>query len=654
NIIYIIDLEEKSLSYCNSQITKILGYPLDEVKAGALRFLTKTLHPADKKNYLEHLRSFLAQPDDSVKETEVQIRARNGQSRWLSCRETVFTRHPSGTVKEIIGVAVDVTDRKHFEENLRQRWEAEKLISTISTYFINLPPARTGHGIEEALELVRQFAAADTCSVLLREAQQLTVRHTAAAGQAPAGSVDDASAVWLAAMFEVQDYLAVTPPEIPSLYRPGLDLLFASPESRQAVLIPMVCNYDLIGVMAVSGTWKDPDWRSKHLSLLRTFSEIIVNGLIQKQSEEALIASENRYRAIVEEHQSMMICRFRPDFTLTYANLTYCRYYGQTSEQAQGASFLANVHPDDRELVQEAISTLSGENPNRTLSHRCQQAGRPLCHLEWTVRAIHDHQGETIEYQAVGRDVTERIQMEEQIRSAQAQLMQSARLASIGQLAASVAHQISNPLTTIIADAQLLGHALDRNHPGHESAQAIIAAGWRAQRVIQLLMKFSQSDDHSLQPVQINDTIEKAILLTGVHLQTAGVDLRLDLAPGLPDMTGNERQLVDLWVNFILMAFSGRTEKQKATTIWINTRRLDSDLINIEICDDGEPITTDPPESIFEPRLIPTGSAGWTGIELSICREIIRQHNGEITARCDTSTNIFSILFPRGPYHEPS
>lgn len=646
-IIYIIDLEEQTLSYCNPQLTKILGHPLDEVKEGSLQFLARMLHPDDKRKYLEHLKSFRTQPDDTIREIEIQFLTKYGRYRWLSCRETVFTRGADGLVKEIIGVALDVTDRVRFEANLSQRLEAERLISTISTYFINLLPAETERGIEEALELVRQFLAAKTCAVWLYEDEQLIVRHTAGEKKAKI-TIEKHAADWLSIVFETHDYLPLTPASAPPEYLPAFEFLFDSPESRQAVFIPMVSNYDLIGVMAITGTWQAQDWENTYLSLLRTFSEIIVNSLVQKQFEEALIASENRYRAIVDEHQSMMICRFRPDFSLTYANLTYCRYFDQESEQALNTSFLANVHPDDHALVRATLGSIGADNLNQVLAHRCTRTGRPLSHLEWTVRAIHNHHGEIIEYQAVGRDITERIEMEAKVASAQAQLMQSARLAAIGQLAASVAHQISNPLTTIIADAQLLTHMFKNEDPEYESATAIMQAGWRAQRVIQLLMKFSQPDDEDFQPVSINDTIEKAILLTGVHMQSAGVNLHLDLSPDRPQTIGNERQLIDLWVNLILMALSGRTETRKATTIWIKTRLSNSEKILIEISDDGCPITADRSESIFEPTLIPTGSNEWTGIELSVCREIIRQHNGEISAQSDDNTTTFSVLLPRG------
>lgn len=371
---------------------------------------------------------------------------------------------------------------------------------------------------------------------------------------------------------------------------------------------------------------------------------VIQDVTASKLAEQALRKSEARYRAIVEDHQTEMICRFLPNATLTFVNEAYCRYYGLERGQLIGSSFLAPVLEEDQELVRTQLAGLSASFPVVTFQQQVHLPGGETRWQEWVGRAILDQQNDFIEYQAVGRDITDRKRMEEQIKTAQTRLAQAARLASIGELASGVAHQISNPLTTIIADAQLLSQQLDRNHPLRESAEAIVQAGWRTQKVINELMRFSQPSQKISEPVDINETIRSALLLSSAHIQAVGVNLQVDLAEGLPALYGNERQLTDLWVNLLLLARSAFTDGHQHN-IWITSQPGEEGGVRVEIADDGEPIPPAQWDTIFEPQLLSTGTGRGAGIELSICREIVRHNHGQISLAVHNGLTAFTISF---------
>jgi PAS domain S-box-containing protein len=401
--------------------------------------------------------------------------------------------------------------------------------------------------------------------------------------------------------------------------------------------------------LSQSGDWRWLKIRETVFSRseARTPAEII--GVIQditasKEADIALRTSEARYRAIVDDHQTEMICRFLPDTTLTFVNEAYCRYYNQDRAQMVGDSFLDPVQAEEKQTVQAAISGLNANAAVNSFEQRVKLSTGEIRWQEWVCRAILDQHNDFIEFQAVGRDITERKQMEEQIKTAQTRLTQATRLSSIGELASGVAHQISNPLTTIIADAQILSQQLGRSHPARESAEAIVEAGWRAQEVINELMKFSQPAQNTSEPVNINESIESALVLASAHLQAQGIKLAIDLAPGLPAIRGNPRQLTDLWVNLLLLARTSFADGGEHN-IRVSSQLQEQKWILVKVTDDGIPIPEEQYDRIFEPQLIPTGSGRGTGMELSICREFVRQNRGQISVTANGQETTFLITF---------
>ncbi|MEN9869240.1 MAG: hypothetical protein RLZZ171_223, partial [Cyanobacteriota bacterium] len=130
----------------------------------------------------------------------------------------------------------------------------------------------------------------------------------------------------------------------------------------------------------------------------------------QKQSEVALQQSEERYRAVVED-QTELICRFLPDCTLTFVNGAYSRYFDSTPTELIGQNFLDLIPESDRFVIQQQITELSTATPENaviTVEHPVVKPNGKIGWQEWTDRAIFDDDGQLVEFQAVGRDITER------------------------------------------------------------------------------------------------------------------------------------------------------------------------------------------------------------------------------------------------------
>jgi PAS domain S-box-containing protein len=366
----------------------------------------------------------------------------------------------------------------------------------------------------------------------------------------------------------------------------------------------------------------------------------------RKIEQQALFESEARYRAIVEDYQTEMICRFLQNGKLTFVNETYCQYYGQNRDELLGGNFLDYQDPVEHPATLQHLHALSPEKPVQTIQFQIHKPDGSPRWQEWTNRAIYDETQRFVEFQSVGRDITDRKKMEMQIQVAQTHLAQAARLSAIGELASSVAHLINNPLTTVIAEAQMLIQE-HRDDPAMiESAQAIEQAGWRAQQVIQQLLEFSAPNQEIQESFDVNETIQKAINLVSPPIIAMGVSIQTDLLAIGSNVCGNPRQIEDLWVN-LLLSMRDNLADGIPHTLTIRSYFTDTNLITVEIVDDGNPIPMDQLETIFEPNLISPVSGRGTGMELAICREIVRQHNGKINAvNIPNQGTMFRVEFP--------
>lgn len=125
--------------------------------------------------------------------------------------------------------------------------------------------------------------------------------------------------------------------------------------------------------------------------------------------------SEEKYRSIVED-QTELICRFLPGGLLTFVNEAYCRYFGKKREELLGNSFMKFIPDEDYEQVERHFMLINRENPVANHEHRVISHNGEICWQHWTNRAIFDKQGNFIEFQSVGCDITERKRMEEELR----------------------------------------------------------------------------------------------------------------------------------------------------------------------------------------------------------------------------------------------
>jgi len=236
-------------------------------------------------------------------------------------------------------------------------------------------------------------------------------------------------------------------------------------------------------------------------------------------------------------------------------------------------------------------------------------------------------------------DVTEKWILE-------ANLIQSEKMASIGQLAANVAHEINNPLAAIIANAQLLLRDLaDADENTLDSLRLIETAGDRAAKIVSNILESARREKHhEFEEVSLNETILDAISLLRYEINKRSLLVNLDLAKDIPLIFANKNQLKGVWINLINNAL-GAIESERGE-ISISTRYENKEFYLV-FADNGKGILPEHKSRIFEPFFTTKEAGKGTGLGLSVSLQVVKEHHGEIEVQSTPGKGTkFIILLP--------
>jgi PAS domain S-box-containing protein len=227
------------------------------------------------------------------------------------------------------------------------------------------------------------------------------------------------------------------------------------------------------------------------------------------------------------------------------------------------------------------------------------------------------------------------------LRQTQARLVQSEKLAAIGQLAAGIAHELNNPLTSVVLYSQLVQQEkLGRHVQGN--IEKVVAEALRAGKIVRGLLDFARQRPIHREPVQVNDALRNSLDLSSYELETAGVKVELNLAPRLPTITADLYQLTQVFINLIQNAIQaeralpGKRVLRIATESGPSLQRLPEPdprpVVRISFHDSGPGIPAENLKRIFDPFFTTKSEGSGTGLGLSICQGIVGEHDGRIWA----------------------
>jgi PAS domain S-box-containing protein len=373
-----------------------------------------------------------------------------------------------------------------------------------------------------------------------------------------------------------------------------------------------------------------------------------------KLAGKALKESEEKHRTLFESSRDALMTIAPPSWRFSSGNRSAIGMFGVCDEAALTAlgpwDISPELQPDGRpssekaaEIIETAMAT--GSQYFEWTHRRLGGASFPA-----TVLLTRMEVGEQTILQATVRDITVRKALEEglqksydDLKNLQTQLVQSGKLASIGELAAGVAHELNQPLMVIRGTAQLIERAARKGGLTPEALptqlEPIDRNTKRMTRIINHLRNFSRQSEMEFTPVEINHVIEECFLLIGEQLKLRDIVVERDLAPDLPKIRGDANQLEQVIVNLLGNSRDAVTEaREKAAAEGREARpgriviitRLVKNTVEVLIRDTGGGIPADKISRIFDPFFTTKAAGRGTGLGLSISYGIIKDHEGEI------------------------
>lgn len=367
-----------------------------------------------------------------------------------------------------------------------------------------------------------------------------------------------------------------------------------------------------------------PGWAARAGAVARAFAAA-------RADRAALVASEARYRNVVDT-QTELVARHTPDGRATFANPAYCRQLGQSlatvlaSEQSQ-FDFIA---PEDHSLHEAHLASLTPEHPTATITIKVWlPRGSGDFWEEWTDTGIFDAEGRMVELQSVGRDVTEKVRAEEELRRQREALHQSEKLAALGSLLAGVAHELNNPLSIVVGYAGMLTE-LAEDEATRRRAGEIARAADRCARIVRTFLAMARARPAEKCAVDLGAVADQVLELAAYGLRANGIEVAL--VGGAPGVLADPDQIHQVVMNVILNAQQAMMETKGPRRLTIGLGESEGRAV-IEIADTGPGLAPAIADRVFDPFFTTKPQGIGTGIGLAVSRGIIEAHGGAITLR---------------------
>jgi len=349
----------------------------------------------------------------------------------------------------------------------------------------------------------------------------------------------------------------------------------------------------------------------------------------RKQAEEAFKLQKAYFQQLFDDSPEGIALLDDAD-RVVQVNKGFEALFGYQTEEIKGRFINDIVAPEDRVEEASALSraALNGEvRRKETVRKRKDGSLVDVSVLGYPIR----FGNKTVGVYAIYSDITERKQAEVERRELEQKAYLASRLASVGEMASGIAHEINNPLTAVIGFAQLVR---DANIPDEvkEDVGIIQEEAQRAAGVAKSLLTFARKHPPVKQLTNINSIIDGVLKLRAYEQRVNNIQVNTRFAPKLPEVMADYSQMEQVFLNIILNAETAMLEAYNGGTLTVTTQKV-NDSVRASFTDSGPGIAKENLNRIFDPFFTTKEVGKGTGLGLSVCHGIVVEHGGRIYAR---------------------
>lgn len=355
---------------------------------------------------------------------------------------------------------------------------------------------------------------------------------------------------------------------------------------------------------------------------------------------ESLQSSEDRLRRVINTIPAHVWSTL-PDGSVDFINQRLLESTGLSSEALLGSGWQSVVHPDDRARYIAAWRSALATGEPVEIEARIRTVQNDYRWLLVRNVPLRDGLGGIIKWYGTGIDIEDRKRAEEALRKSQSDLAHTNRVTTMGELSASLAHEVNQPISGAITNASTCLRRLDRDPPDLEGARAaaskLVRDANRAAEIVNRIKLFFRKGVVAKEPVDVNEMIQEMEILLHNETNHHAVSVQTKLAPGLPLITADRVQLQQVLMNLMMNGIDAMKAVDGPRNLTLSTKNDGDQVLHVSVDDTGVGLPRNQADQIFN-AFFTTKEHG-TGMGLRISRTIIEAHGGRLWATDN---------FPRG------
>lgn len=438
-----------------------------------------------------------------------------------------------------------------------------------------------------------------------------------------------------------------------------------------AMCIPLVKRGELVGVLYLENRMMPEAFTDAHakvleilaaqaaisLEIARLYTELMEENTQRRKVEVALRASEATLE-LGEQISHTGSWHWNLDQNLVSCSAEFRRIFGFDMQRRELPfdEVIAHIHPDDRSLVLDSLRSSTVEQRAIHVEYRVLRADGSIRHLSGVGKPSRG-EGEALSYVGTVTDITERRASEDALRISQAELARVTRITTVGQLTASIAHEVNQPLMSIVSNGGASLRWLDRNPPELGEVRAglseIVSEARRAGHIIRSLHALTRNSEPVMGPADVHETVRHILAIARSEIERRAVSVELSLAAHAYEVLGDSVQLQQVLLNLVVNAIDAMSEiVGRARVLSISSRNAEAGSILISVQDTGVGLSAEAKDRIFDPFY--TTKRHGMGMGLAISRSIVDAHRGRLEAfAAEPWGSMFCLTLPLvEPDHE--